>query len=243
MGDRHGPGQGCGSLIRRTLIVLARSPVAGHGKTRLRRRFGDLVDDLTVTLAADTLGWAGEGPWDLLLVHHGPTGALLSEATLSPGRLRLDHQVDGDLGDRIDAGISAAFAGGASQVVLIGTDSPTLPSALVEAAFAELDGAEATLVPAVDGGWIALGVSRPLDRCLRGVTWSSATTAAETIVALECVGRRVVLLGPWYDVDEPEDLRRLAADLRGEGATRAPRTAELLCSSSPLASALEGTAA
>jgi hypothetical protein len=46
----------------------------------------------------------------------------------------------------------------------------------------------------------------------------------------------VAFTEPWYDVDVPADLRRLAAELRTEPA-RAPRTAALLASWRPASEA------
>ena len=204
-------------------MVLGRSPVPGAGKRRLRDSLGDgAVDVLCDAFVRDTLAWAGAGSWDLLVAHRGPAWPL---AAIAGPRARLVSQAEGDLGARIDGAVSDAFADGARRVVVVGTDSPTLPDALLIAAFDGLDTACATLVPAVDGGWVALGIATPLDGCLDGVRWSRPTTGADTVTALRAAGRDMVTLPPWYDIDDIGDLRRLAGELRGAGSRRAPRTA------------------
>lgn len=217
-----------------TLVVLGRSPVRGAGKSRLRTSLGDVVDLLSESFVRDTLGWAAAGRWELLVAHRGPSWPI---AAMAGPAARLVPQCHGHLGARIDAAVATAFGHGASRVVVVGTDSPTLPGALVDAAFDGLDTAGATLVPALDGGWVALGIAQPLAGCLATVRWSASTTTVETIAALRLAGRDVVILPPWYDVDEVDDLRRLADELRGPGRRRAPRTAALLRDRSILATA------
>jgi uncharacterized protein len=187
----------------------------------------------------DTLGWAHQGAWDVLVAHRGPADGLRAAV---PG-VSLITQVDGGLGERITGAVAHAFAQGAPRVVLVGTDSPTLPRTLLAATFAQLAVADATVVPAIDGGWVALGITRPLDDALGNVTWSSATTCVETIEALHRNGRRVACLPAWYDVDEVADLRRLADDLDGPLGHRAPRTAALLRAPSAVVAALGRIAA
>ena len=199
--------------------MLARAPEAGTGKSRLRVQLGDDVTDrLAGAFLADVLRWAEEAA-DVVLVSHTGSADRLPPA----GRTRATvPQVSGSLGDRIAAAVDAGFDLGASRVVIVGTDCPTLPASLLQLAFSELDGAASTLIPADDGGWIALGVDRPLRAALAGVTWSSTTTGTETVAALRDTGRSPRVLPAWFDVDEPGDLQRL---LRDEAAReRAPAT-------------------
>ena len=134
-------------------------------------------------------------------------------------------------------------ARGATRVLLIGSDSPTLPRAILAAAFAGLACADATVVPAFDGGWVALGLTRPLGAVLRDVRWSSEATCTETVEALRRSGRAVQVLPPWYDVDTLDDLRRLADELEGQAGLTAPRTAALLREPSLVSAALGRIAA
>lgn len=202
------------------LCVLARVPVPGVGKSRLRSRLGDAATDrLAHAFAADVLDWATVAADAVLVVHEGPADLL------PPARhpvTRCLPQAGGDLGARITAAVDAGFAAGADRVVIVGTDCPTLPDRLVSQAFAGLSLAAATLVPASDGGWIALGVDRPLASALAGVTWSSPLTGDQTIHALRAVGRSPLVLPGWYDIDDPSDLDRVRRD--PAASTRAPRT-------------------
>lgn len=205
------------------LCILARAPSPGTGKTRIRAGLGDAVTDrLTRAFLDDVLDWSTDAVDAVLVAHDGPAHLLSTERRPR----RIVAQVEGDLGDRIAAAVDAGFEAGASRVVIVGSDCPTLPARLLELAFEGLSSAASTLVPARDGGWIALGVDRPLGATLAGVTWSSILTASQTIAALRADGRPPRVLPPWYDIDEPADLERLRRD--PVGPVRAPRTHAVL---------------
>jgi rSAM/selenodomain-associated transferase 1 len=201
------------------LCVLARVPQPGAGKTRLRAGLGHAATDrLASAFVVDVLGWGDEAGDALLVCPTGPFDLLPP----TRGNRMMVPQVAGSLGDRIAAAVDTGFAAGASRVVIIGSDCPSLPAWLLERAFSGLDDAASTVIPAFDGGWIALGVDRPLGAVLAGVTWSSESTLSETVVALRAAGRPALMLPPWYDLDEPADLDRLSED--ASAARRAPET-------------------
>jgi len=159
----------------------------------------------------------------LVVAHDGDGGALRG---MAPGNCALIPQCNADFGTRLTSAVDAPFAHGAGRVVIVGSDCPTLPEALLMRAFQGLTDHAATLIPARDGGWIALGVRAPLGEALRGVRWSADTTQADTVAALKRDGRLPLILPPWYDVDEPADLARLAEELKSPAASeRAPHTA------------------
>lgn len=198
---------------RCSLVVLARSPHPGSGKSRLRSSLREsepsAVDALVRALLADTLAWAGVGPRPVVVAGRGE-GRPLSE--LAPGA-RLVAQPRAGFGARIEAAIAAGLRG-CRATIQIGSDSPSLPAWLLDDAEAALASADCALVPAEDGGWVALATRRRLDGVLAEapVRWSSEHAANDTIAALERAGLRVVRLPAWYDVDDTAGLARLLAD-------------------------------
>lgn len=208
-----------------TLVVLARAPQPGEGKSRLRRVLPSAaVDAIARAMVADTLAWSCTAGFDRLLVaHRGPADDQLRRA--APGALWVE-QPEGDLGARIDAALEAALDGPGDTSVQIGTDSPSLPAALLQAAREALGSAPASLIPADDGGWIALGATRPLRGALSGVPWSSRATGDRTVEALTAAGLPPALLPSHYDIDEAADLLRLVADPAAQD--RAPETLAVL---------------
>src|SRR5262249_5726459 len=86
-----------------------------------------------------------------------PPGPAADFAAVARGRFGLARQGPGDLGRRLERFVAGALAGGARAVVVVGTDSPTLPVEWVERAFTELERADVVLGPAADGGYYLLG--------------------------------------------------------------------------------------
>jgi rSAM/selenodomain-associated transferase 1 len=134
------------------------------------------------------------------------------------------RQPDGDLGARL----TTAFERGLREhqrVVIIGSDAPTLPLALVVAAFNALDHAPMALGPANDGGYYAIGATRGVAPRFDNVGWSTPTALEDTVRANEDL--RIAMLSPWYDIDEPADLAVLRAHLSARPKV-APATARCL---------------
>ncbi len=133
--------------------------------------------------------------------------ALLPDWTLSP-------QPEGDLGARMGAAFDALFAAGVPCALLTGTDAPTLPPALVELLPAAISaGADAALIPALDGGYCAIAFARPLPALLADMPWSQPGLLDATRARAASMGLRLDVLQPWHDVDAAVDLEMLRLSL------------------------------
>ncbi|MEO8898215.1 MAG: DUF2064 domain-containing protein, partial [Candidatus Dormibacter sp.] len=180
---------------------------------------------LYVAFLEDILGWDLPPATAVFAALTGPPNDLSRTA---PHATFLE-QPAGPFGDRISEALDYVFAAGAQRAVIVGTDAPTLPATILAACFDNLAEHRATLVPAADGGWVALGVDAPLNGSLANVTWSSAQTCEATRAALLRAGRSPLILDPWYDVDDAPGLARLRREvLSRTGSARAPRTARVL---------------
>ena len=121
-----------------------------------------------------------------------------------------------------------AFAEGAASAAILGADAPTLPRRLVEAAFAHLSkGADAVIVPAHDGGYVLVGASHPVPSLFGGVPWGTPLVVDATRRLAREAGLALAETSPWFDVDVPSDLNRLALELTFD-ASRAPATASVI---------------
>jgi rSAM/selenodomain-associated transferase 1 len=123
-------------------------------------------------------------------------------------------QPAGSLGDRLAMFFDDVFNSGAGQVVVIGSDSPTLPLGLVAYAFTLLKDNDCVLGPAVDGGYYLIGQrgrSRPL---FAGIEWSTPRVLLQTARAIADCDASLAVLPPWYDVDTPADVEMLAGHVR-----------------------------
>jgi hypothetical protein len=115
-------------------------------------------------------------------------------------------------------------------VVLLGTDTPTLPAAVLADAVRRImnERLDLLLGPAEDGGYYLIGMRRPQPDLFAGLAWGGPRVFADTRERAARRGLRASLLPTWWDVDTPADLARLQGDLRQGAADIAPHTAAAL---------------
>ena len=118
------------------------------------------------------------------------------------------------------------LAEGFERVVLVDSDSPTLPGQILEDACQALDQHDVTLGPTSDGGYYLIGMHRFHAQLFEGITWSTPRVYAQTLA--QATGLRVLELPEWFDVDVPADLERLRIDLERLPEHMAPRTRRAL---------------
>jgi rSAM/selenodomain-associated transferase 1 len=209
-----------------TLCVFAKRPRAGETKTRLAAELGAAhAAELASCFLADTwalvssLGWAEavlattDEKWGTALV----------------GAERVWLQGAGDLGQRMERVLRRALARGGAAIAL-GADSPGLPAQLLEEARRALAEYDAAIGPCHDGGFYLLALNRCPEGLLGELPWSAPNTFERTVDRLKRARLSVATISPWFDVDVPADLRRLAA-LLASGDISAPRTAMQLARS------------
>jgi len=121
----------------------------------------------------------------------------------------LRDQTGGDLGARMLAAAREGLAE-AEYVILLGTDSPELSPRLIRRALDALSGGrDAVIVPAHDGGYVLLGLSRLQEGLFRDMPWGTDRVLEETRRRLVRFGFSQEELSPCGDLDRPEDLKRL----------------------------------
>jgi len=135
---------------------------------------------------------------------------------------RIEPQAAGDLGCRMERFFQSALDAGAERVVLIGSDSPTVPIGFVADAFERLRRSSVVLGPSDDGGYYLIGIAGAVPPVFEGIAWSSPHVWDETVALLEQADLDFAVLSPWYDVDDSAGLERLAEELRDHGALSPP---------------------
>jgi hypothetical protein len=227
-------------MSRPAVIVMAKAPRAGEAKTRLAPPLTAVeAARLAASLFADTVSLALLSGAAVVVAYAPADGRAALEEALrgSPPERRTGdilwlEQRGGSLGERLDGVVRRASAGGFGPLLLVGADSPTLPPAFLAAALRGLAGgrADVALGPAEDGGYYAVGVREPAPGLFDSVEWSTPRAYAQTAHNAARLGLRLLELPPWYDVDTPDDLARLRAELSDDEAARlrAPRTYEWL---------------
>lgn len=199
------------------VLVVAKAPVAGVAKTRVGAEVGmDLAAELAAAALLDTLRTcaAAVGVDRCRVALAGRlTDATDSErlATALEGWHAFDQRGDG-LAERLANAFLDLAAEEDGPVVQIGMDTPQVTESDLAALLDGLDGHDAVLADAEDGGWWALALADPTQGAhLAGVRMSTPGTAAATRSAFESAGLRVGTGRMLRDVDVAADADAVAA--------------------------------
>jgi rSAM/selenodomain-associated transferase 1 len=203
--------------VNDTVVLFARAPSA-PGKTRLTVHLSDdRARGLREALLLDTAECLRRAGVHLIVAFAPEKAREEIERLVVDAPLMLQH--GRDLGERMRNAMQDAFEDGADFVALIGSDVPTLPSEHVVDAFTMLrSDADLVLGPTEDGGFYLIAARRGVPLVFDNVEWGSETVMRAVTEAAVNAGLTVGFARPWYDVDLPEDIERLAAT--GEGALR-----------------------
>jgi glycosyltransferase A (GT-A) superfamily protein (DUF2064 family) len=199
-----------------TVLVLAKVPLPHRVKTRLCPPLtGHEAAAVAAVSLTDTLTTIGAVPGIRRVL------ALAGDLDQAQGSSMIKQALRGftliaqrgdGLAERI---VNAHLDAGPGPVFQVGMDTPQLTQELIIAALRELTeepGPDATLGPAMDGGWWGLGLRRTARVTpVAEVGMSTPNTGSDTLAALRSHGLRVSLLEPLRDVDTITDARAVAA--------------------------------
>lgn len=194
--------------------VFAKQPISGRVKTRLAADTGaDAAASIYEAFLRDILQ-SFEGVADRCVIGHSPDdeNAEAYFQSIADGHYELWAQPDASLGERMAAFFIEHLTND-SAVVLIGSDSPTLPAPLIEMAFVALQQDECVIGPAPDGGYYLIGLRRWGDGLFDEIEWDGANVLVQTVRNLQAKELSLQLLPPWYDVDTLDDLYGLQGHL------------------------------
>jgi uncharacterized protein len=191
------------------LLVVAKAPIPGLAKTRLAAALGDgAAADIAAAALLDTLDAVAASPAAARVV--AMTGNLDDARCADEIRYRLrDFTVIPQRGDGFAERLANAHRDAARglPVVQIGMDTPQVSHELLTRCAQRLDGHDAVLGMARDGGWWVLAVRDAVSaECLRDVPMSVPDTGALTLEALQRNGLRVSLTDELADVDTIDDI-------------------------------------
>ncbi|MEO1147370.1 MAG: TIGR04283 family arsenosugar biosynthesis glycosyltransferase [Cyanobacteria bacterium J06638_22] len=191
------------------LIIFTRYPEPGRTKTRLIPALGpegaaDLQRQLTEHTLRQVRSLQQRRSLRITWCFAGGDDAAMQDWLGSDWDYQ--PQAAGDLGDRLIAAMSGAFAAGATTVAFIGIDCPGIDAALLDAAFRALETADMVLGPADDGGYYLIGLRRPLPDLFQGIDWGTAVVRQQTEAIAQSLTLSSHLLKPLNDIDRPDDL-------------------------------------
>ncbi len=190
------------------IVVFARPPLPGRGKTRLAAAIGALaaarVAAVVLEHAIDAAARTGRRM--VLALTDPPDG------WQQPGDVEVELQGRGGLGERMAAAFARRFAEGHRRVILIGADCPGVVPERLERALSALDHAAVVLGPAADGGYWLVGQRAPGADIFRGIPYSSPNTLGATRARLTERGVGWGEVDVLADIDTREDLEAATTD-------------------------------
>jgi rSAM/selenodomain-associated transferase 1 len=212
----------CGGRGERCAVaIMAKAPSAGRVKTRLSPLLSphearDLGCCFLADMTANIALAAREAAIDAYIAF-APAGSEAAFASIAaPGTafVAAPPGVEG-IGASLLQAACALSENGYGAVVLLNSDSPTLPTALLVEAVRHLLAARDRVVlgPSCDGGYYLIGLKHPHAALFRAIDWSTERVAAQTRQRAQGLGLERVELAPWYDVDDPRSLQRLVDEL------------------------------
>ena len=191
------------------IIIFAKFPARGMAKTRLQPALGlEGASLIAKQLLLHSVEQAlATGLSVELCVSPAPTDLCWQTLGL-PESLQWSAQADSDLGLRM---LTASQQGldKFAQVILIGTDCPSLTPLYIQDAAQKLEQSDTVMIPASDGGYVLLGFKRAHTSLFSNIEWSTASVAAVTRQRIKAMGWTLALLEPLHDIDEPADLKHL----------------------------------
>jgi uncharacterized protein len=216
--------------------VMAKTPRPGYSKTRLCPPL-DPIQAATLSAAflrdvSENIALAARHVPIAGYVAYAPAGqealfdghlAAGTGLLLADGSPLMPPDVQG-FGRCLLHAVLAMLARGHPASVVLNSDSPTLPTALLVRAATALAEAEDRVVlgPAEDGGYYLLGMTAAHAHLFADIAWSTDSVAETTRMRAAQLGLEVVELPPWYDVDDQASLVRLVHETTRPGASHKP---------------------
>jgi glycosyltransferase A (GT-A) superfamily protein (DUF2064 family) len=149
-----------------------------------------------------------------------------------------DVRVVAQQGAGLAAGLTSVFAHFAEdsqrRTIAFNSDSPHLPRSVLEDAFETLAANDLVVGPTDDGGYYLVGAKASHPTLFASDGMSTNSALERLLSRARTLQLSAGFVEPFYDIDVPDDLSRLAAELRLSPA-RAPRTAQWLKEWAPMA--------
>ena len=193
-----------------SIAVFAKAPVPGEVKTRLAGVLGaEGAAGLHAGLVRQALATAVQsevGPVELWCAPD-EGHPFFARCAVETG-VTLHRQQGEDLGARMAHAFERAFAANRA-LILIGSDCPALAPRHLKACAVALASHDAAFIPAEDGGYVLVAMSRAIPRVFDAMAWSSEGVMGATRERLRTAEARWHEQPALWDVDRPDDYARL----------------------------------
>ncbi|MEX2403667.1 MAG: TIGR04282 family arsenosugar biosynthesis glycosyltransferase [Balneolales bacterium] len=185
------------------LIIFVKNPKLGKVKTRLAESIGNQEAlDVYLQLLAHTRGITSHIP----VQAHVFYSDYVDEKDIWENAEYFKHQQRGaNLGDRMQNAFMKIFDQGYQKAVIIGSDCFEIEADNINKAFDLLEGYDAVIGPAMDGGYYLLGMSKLIPAVFENKKWSTQSVFEDTIRNLQQENMSWQELPILRDIDTEKD--------------------------------------
>lgn len=200
--------KGCLTMETSPVGMFMKAPRVGDVKTRLGESIGMRNAAEFYAVAVGWLLWRLESAGVPTILFYDPPEAedeIRRLYNLDTDR-RLIQQEGDDLGERMYHALDFMEQSVEGPPIIIGSDSPDLPTGWIIEGTDALDHNQMVLGPARDGGFYLIGHQSPSPDLFDGIEWSTSTVLRETVRRAKRDGIHPYMLPRWRDIDTIDDL-------------------------------------
>lgn len=188
------------------LLIFIKNPVKGKVKTRLAKTMGDeealnIYHKLLSITQTQTMGCN--------CARYLFYSDVIDTADNWHSNHYLKHiQIGDDLGERMQHAFEFAFKLGHKEVIIIGSDCPTIDAQLLNTALDELKHKEVVIGPSEDGGYYLLGMNKMIPALFEHMPWSQPNLLEQSVQLLKHQQINYHLLPTLNDIDTEADWKQ-----------------------------------
>jgi rSAM/selenodomain-associated transferase 1 len=202
--------------MKKALLTFVKAPVPGTVKTRLQADIGsDRAVEIYKTFIRETLFRCSRlrGVDRFLGCAPSKHHLFLKEMAVAY-RMTTFNQRGSDLGKKIVNAFKDFFKKGYTDIVLIGSDSPTIPGDYIRQGFGALKQKDFVVGPCCDGGMYLIGARKTIEAgVFKDIPWDTSDVLNMVLGKLFSYNISFSMLPFWYDVDTLEDMKFLEMHL------------------------------
>ena len=185
------------------LIIFTKNPEAGKVKTRLAK---DLGNDQALEVYNFLLEHTHKITAKLPINKEAYYSSHIPESDLwSEGDFEKRLQIEGDLGEKMEAAFKEGFRNGYQKIIIIGTDMYDISTEEIKKAFEELENHEYVIGPAEDGGYYLLGMKSLNSELFQNKEWSTSSVFEDSVKDMQ--DKKVKILPIKNDIDVLDDIK------------------------------------
>ena len=201
--------------MKKGFIIFTRLPIPGHTKTRLEKCLSkNQCSELHKNMLKDLNETSKKIDADIF-ISYTPNGDARILSEIFTVKNKKFSQKGEDIWFRMYDSMNYVFNMGYDRVVLIGADIPEISYNHINNSFKVLDNVDLVITPTEDGGYCLIGSNKSIKEIFEMQELPSDKTVIENTLDLaNSIGLTVYKNEKLLDLDESEDLERLANSSR-----------------------------